>query len=151
MPTVSRTRSVRATPDEIWAILSEPRRLPEWWPGVQRVEDASPEAWTTVLSSPRGKSVRSDYTLVEAEENARLVWRHEVEESPFERILRQSVTELELEAQGAGLTKVTIKARQSPRGFARFGFVQLRRAAVRQLEGALDGLERLLPAGGSGG
>lgn len=147
MPTVSRTRSVRAAPEEVWRIVSDPERLPAWWPGVQRVEDASPEAWTTVLSSPRGKAVRADYTLVESEALARLVWRQEVEESPFERILRESVTELELERQGAGLTKVSLTVRHRPRGFARFGFVQLRLAAIRQLEGALDGLEGLLPGG----
>jgi hypothetical protein len=42
---------------------------------------------------------------------------------------------------------VTISVRHRPRGFARFGFVQLRLAARRQLDGALDGLERLFGAG----
>jgi uncharacterized protein YndB with AHSA1/START domain len=144
MPTVSRTRSVRAAPEKVWRVLSDPRRLPDWWPGVRRVEEASSEAWTTVLSSPRGKTVRADYTLVDAEAYTRLVWRHEVEESPFERILRRSTTELALEALGADLTSVTITVRNKPRGFARLGFVQLRRAAARQLEGALDGLEQLV-------
>ena len=144
MPTVSRTRSLRAPPAEVWALVSDPQRLPDWWPGVRRVEEASHEAWTTVLSSPRGKAVRADYTLVEAQEPERLVWRHEVEESPFERILRESTTEVEIEPGGAGLTEVSLTLRQRPRGFARFGFVQIRRAAARQLEGALDGLERLL-------
>src|SRR5215211_436138 len=143
MPTVSRTRSLRAAPEEVWRIVSDPRRLPDWWPGVRRVEEASTQAWTTVLASPRGKSVRADYTLVDADSGVRLAWRHEVEESPFERILRRSTTELELEALGAELTSVTITVRNKPRGFARLGFVQLRRAAVRQVEGALDGLDRL--------
>jgi uncharacterized protein YndB with AHSA1/START domain len=148
MPTVSRTRSVRAAPEEIWAVVSDPERLPDWWPGVKRVEDASREAWTMVLSSPRGKTVRADYTLVEADAPARLVWRHEVEESPFERILRDSLTELEIEPGTAGLSELTITVRHRPRGFARLGFVQLRQAAVRQLEGALDALEELLPKAG---
>jgi uncharacterized protein YndB with AHSA1/START domain len=147
MATVSRTRSVRAAPDEIWKIVSDPQRLPQWWPGVTRVEEASREAWTTVLGSPRGKSVRADYTLVEAESPVRLVWRQEVEESPFERILHEAVTEMELEPADAGVTKVGLRLRQRPRGFARLGFVQLRRAAGRQLEGALDGLEALLGDG----
>ena len=147
MPVVARQRSLRAAPEEIWQVVSDPQRLSAWWPGVTRVEDASREAWTTVLGSPRGRSVRADYTLVEAEAPARLVWRQEVEESPFERILRDSVTEFELERGVAGLTKLKITMRQKPRGFARFGFVQLRRAATRQLDGALDGLERLLSGG----
>jgi uncharacterized protein YndB with AHSA1/START domain len=147
VPTVSRTRTVRAAPEEVWRVLSDPERLPGWWPGVQRVEDASPEAWTTVLGSPRGKTVRADYTLAEAERPSRLVWRHEVEESPFERILRESHTEIELDPEPDGATRVTISVRHRPRGFARFGFVQLRLAARRQLDGALDGLERLFGAG----
>jgi uncharacterized protein YndB with AHSA1/START domain len=144
VPTVSRTRDLRAAPEQIWALVSDPTRLPEWWPGVSRVEEASREAWTTVLASPRGKAVRADYTLEEIEPLTRLVWRHEVEESPFERILHESLTEVELEPGGADLTKVSLTLRQRPRGLARFGFVQIRRAAARQLEGALDGLEQVL-------
>jgi uncharacterized protein YndB with AHSA1/START domain len=135
---------MRAAPEEIWTVVSDPQRLPAWWPGVTRVEDASRDAWTMVLASPRGKSVRADYSLEEVEPTTRLLWRHEVEESPFERILRESTTEFELEPGDEGLTKVTLTVRQRPRGFARFGFVQLRRAAVRQVEGALDGLETLV-------
>jgi len=137
---VSRTRWVSAAPEAVWRVVSDPEHLPRWWPGVTRVEDASSEAWTTVLSSPRGKSVRADYSLVEAEPPRRLVWRQEVEESPFERILREAVTELTLEP-GVEATEVAITLRQRPRGFARLGFVQLRRAAVRQLDSALEGLE----------
>jgi uncharacterized protein YndB with AHSA1/START domain len=144
MPHVSRTRDVRAAPDQIWTIVSDPERLPEWWPGVSRVEDASREAWTTVLSSPRGKTVRADYTLEEVEALSRVVWRQEVEESPFERILREALTEVELRPADDGLTKIRLTLRQRPRGFARFGFIQLRRAAGRQLDGALEGLEALL-------
>jgi uncharacterized protein YndB with AHSA1/START domain len=144
MPTVSRTRSLRAAPDEVWKVVSDPQRLPQWWPGVQRVEEASPEAWTTVLSSPRGKSVRADYTLVESEPLRRLVWRHEVAESPFERILREALTELVLEPDGSDVTEVGLTLRQRPRGFARLGLIQLRQAAVRQAEGALEGLDALV-------
>ena len=144
MPTVSRTRGLRAAPDEVWRVVSDPQRLPQWWPGVQRVEEASPEAWTTVLSSPRGKSVRADYTLVESEPLRRLVWRHEVAESPFERILRESLTELVLEPDGSDVTEVGLTLRQRPRGFARLGLIQLRQAAVRQAEGALEGLDALV-------
>jgi hypothetical protein len=66
-----------------------------------------------------------------------------VEESPFERILAQSLTDIALEPAEGG-TRVEITARLKPRGFARFGFFQLRRATTRQLEGALDGLAAAL-------
>jgi hypothetical protein len=88
--------------------------------------------------------VRADYTLVEAEEPERVRWRHEVEESPFERLLSESTTEIALSSEGEGGTRVRLTLDQRPRGWARFSPFQLRAAARRQAEGALDGLAELL-------
>ena len=142
---VRRERVVAAEPADVWRVVSDPTRLAAWWPGVTRVEEASREAWTTVLVSPGGKSVRADYSLVEAEEPERMLWRHEVEESPFERLLSDSTTEISLaaEAEGGG-TRVTVTLDQRPRGWARFSPFQLRAAASRQAEAALEGLVELL-------
>ena len=128
--------------EEIWQVVSDPAQLPRWWPGVTRVEDATAQAWTTVLTSAKGKSVRMDYTRVSAEEPTRLAWRQEVEQSPFERILAEATTSVELSAADAG-TRVTIALDQKPRGWARFAPLQFRAAGRRQVEGALDGLRRL--------
>lgn len=155
MPTVTRSRTVAAPPEEVWSVVTDPERLPEWWPGAQRVEEPTAATWTLVLQSPRGKVVRADYTRLEARPPRQLVWRHEVAESPFERILSESLVTFDLEPSGvppshrvpsaaAPGTRLAITARQRARGFARFGFVQLRLAARRQLDEALDGLERLL-------
>lgn len=140
MPTVKRARSIASDRDTLWAIVSDPYHLPRWWPSVQRVEDASPEAWTKVLRSPKGRTVRADYTRVSAEPPARLVWRQEVEESPFERILREAVTEISLEPED-GTTRVELRSTQRLRGLARFGSFMVRRATVRLLDEALSGLE----------
>jgi uncharacterized protein YndB with AHSA1/START domain len=140
---VRRERVVSGPPSDIWRIISDPARLPAWWPGVSRVEDASREAWTTVLISPKGKSVRADYSLVEAREPEWLRWRQEVEESPFERLLSEATTELELEPDPGGGTRVRLTLNQRPRGWARFSPFQLRAAAARQAEGALEGLAGL--------
>jgi uncharacterized protein YndB with AHSA1/START domain len=145
VPTVTRSRTVAAAPEEVWRLVTDPGRLPAWWPQVQRVEEASPTAWTEVLRSPKGKAIRADYTRVEARPPSRLVWRHEVAGSPFERILSDSLVELDLAPDGDG-THVSITLRHRTRGFARFGFFQVRLAALRQLHDALDGLERLLGA-----
>ncbi len=142
MPVVSRSRTIPAAPERIWRTVADPEHLPRWWPGVERVEDASRDAWTAVLTSRKGRSLRADYTLLESDHPRRRCWRHEVDESPFERILRDAVTELELEPDGAG-TRVTLTARLSPRGFSRLGGLQIRMATRRQLDGALDGLEGL--------
>ena len=142
---VRRERMISAAPAEVWRIVSDPTRLAAWWPGVSRVEEATREAWTTVLVSPQGKSVRADYTLVEADEPERMLWRHEVEESPFERLLSESTTEIALAAdrEGGG-TLVRVTLNQRPRGWARFSPFQLRSAAGRQAESALEGLAELL-------
>jgi uncharacterized protein YndB with AHSA1/START domain len=141
---VRRERVVSAPPAEVWRIVSDPNRLAAWWPGVSRVEEATSEAWTTVLVSPKGKSVRADYTLVEAREPERVRWRHEVEESPFERLLWESTTEIALAAEGEDGTRVRVTLDQRPRGWARFSPFQLRAAAARQADGALEGLAELL-------
>jgi hypothetical protein len=111
---------------------------------VSRVEDASRQAWTTVLVSPKGKSVRADYSLVHAREPELLRWRQEVEESPFERLLSSASTEIALEPEGSGGTRVRLTLDQRPRGWARFSPFQLRAAARRQAEEALEGLAELL-------
>ena len=140
---VRRERVVPAAPAEVWGIVSDPMRLAAWWPGVSRVEEASREAWTTVLVSKTGKSVRADYSLMEAEEPERVMWRHEVAASPFERLLRESTTEIALAPDAAGGTKVRLTLEQRPRGWARFSPFQLRAAARRQADSALDGLAGL--------
>jgi uncharacterized protein YndB with AHSA1/START domain len=141
---VRRERVVAAPPAEVWGVVSDPRRLAAWWPGVSRVEEATRDAWTTVLVSPTGKSVRADYSLVEAEEPERVRWRHEVEASPFERLLAESTTEVALAADPGGGTLVRVTLDQRPRGWARFSPFQLRAAARRQAESALEGLAELL-------
>jgi uncharacterized protein YndB with AHSA1/START domain len=144
VPTIKHSRTLEASPAEVWAVVSDPGRLPGWWPSVQRVEEATPGAWTNVLSSPKGKAVRADYTLVESDPERRLVWRHEVEESPFERLLSESLTEIELQPVGEGSTEIALTARMRLRGFARFGSFQFRRATRQQLQAALDGLQSVV-------
>ena len=129
-----------AAPEEVWGLVSDPARLPQWWPGVTRVEEATADAWTTVLSSPKGKAVRVDYSLVEADPERRVVWRQEVEESPFERILASATTEIALVEDAEG-TRVAVSLDQRPRGWARFAPLQFRAAGRRQVKGAVEGLD----------
>ena len=136
-----------ATPEDVWGLVSDPARLPQWWPGVTRVEEASADAWTTVLSSRKGKSLRIDYSRVEADPQRRVVWRQEVEESPFERILASATTEIAL-AEDADGTRVTVSLDQRPRGWARFAPLQFRAAGRRQVQGAVEGLDAVFGSAG---
>jgi uncharacterized protein YndB with AHSA1/START domain len=145
VPTVSRSRTIDADPGRVWDVVSDPWHLPRWWPRVERVEDATEEAWTKVMLSPRGKAVRADYTRVEAEPPRRMVWRHEVEESPFERVFAESLIEISLEPEDGG-TRVRMTAHQKLRGKSRFGAMMVRRATRRRFGEALDGLSRIVGA-----
>jgi uncharacterized protein YndB with AHSA1/START domain len=144
VPTVTRARTIPAGDEEVWALVSDPAHLPRWWPDVVRVEDATPQAWTQVLGTGTGKTLRADFTRVEADPGRHIVWRQELEETPFERLLSEAVTEVSLEPSGGGSTRVELRTRQRPRGLARFGSFMFRRAARRKLDEALDGLERVL-------
>lgn len=140
MRPVARTRTIRAGSRTVWELVSNPEHLPRWWPGVQRVEDASRSSWTNVLRSPRGRVVRADFTRVDAKPGRRLVWRQEVEETPFERFLNAATTEITLAPQGSQATRVELCLTQRLRGIGRLGGLLARRAARRQLDEALDGL-----------
>jgi len=142
MPTVRRERVVSAPRERIWATARDPDHLPRWWPKVTRVEDVGEEAWTTVMETARGKSLRADYTVLESVEPELLVWRHEIEESPFERIMSDSRYRLVLEPEGED-TKVQLSHKVRLRGFARFGVIQIRLATRKTLDGALEGLADL--------
>ena len=144
MPTVRRARTIGASSQALWDVVADPSCLPRWWPDVVRVEEATPLAWTTVSSTPKGSLIRADFTRLAAEEPRRLAWRQEIEESPFERILSESSTEVRLDPGGDGLTRVELRTLQRLRGYARFGGFLFRRATRRKLDEALAGLEHLV-------
>lgn len=142
MPRVRRRRTIAADPEAVWAVVSDPRALTRWWPGVERVEEATPEAWTQVVRSSKGKELRADFTRVEADPPRMVAWRQEVGESPFERFLAKAETRVSLQAMEKGGTRVELEALRRLRGLARLGGPMVRRATRRQLDQALSGLVR---------
>jgi len=140
---ISGSRTVQARPQAVWRLVSDPYRLPVWWPRVERVEGVTKEEWTTVLRSERGKAVRADFRLEASEAPRRRAWVQQLPGTPFERLLWESRTEVSLAPAGEG-TEVTLRLQQRPRGWARLGGFLLRRAARRQLDRALAGLAEAL-------
>jgi uncharacterized protein YndB with AHSA1/START domain len=138
-----RRREIAASPERLWRTVADPHHLARWWPGVERVEDASELEWTLVFRSGRGKTIRADFTLVEAETPERLRWRQELEATPFERFLAESVTEIRLAPVGEGAkTRVDLSLSQRLRGWARVGAFLFRGASKRRLDEALANLDR---------
>jgi len=141
---VSRSRTVPAEPEAVWSVVADPRRLARWWPRTERVKSITREGWTTVLRSPRGRPVRADWKLEADERPVRRAWSQEVEGTPFARVLRERRVEARLRPADGG-TEVTLELHQRARGRARVGGgLMLRRAARKELEAALDGLEGVL-------
>jgi uncharacterized protein YndB with AHSA1/START domain len=149
VPRVRRRATVQASPEEVWRLLADPYHLPRWWPRCSRVEgvqeggQSGRARWTMVLETARGSVVRADYRRRSAAQPSRLLWDQELEGTPFERILRESVLEIRLEPQGRN-TEVTLTADQRLRGLSRLGSPMMRRGTSRMLDDALAGVERAL-------
>jgi uncharacterized protein YndB with AHSA1/START domain len=142
MPTARVSRTVPATSAAVWRIAADPYAMARWWPRVERMEGITARKFTQVLRTPRGRAVRADFRVTEQEQGRRRVWSQDLEATPFERILLQSVTELRVVPTGDGEAAVTLEMRQKLRGMSRFGGFMARRAARKTMREALDGLER---------
>jgi uncharacterized protein YndB with AHSA1/START domain len=139
---VARSRTLAAAPEAVWRLLADPRSLARWWPRVERVKAVTADGWTTVLRSERGRALRADWRLEADEAGRRRAWSQELDGTPFAKVLSERRVEARVEPAGEG-TRVTLELRQRSRGMARFGRFMLRRAARRELDGALDGLARV--------
>lgn len=140
MPTVRRRRAVAAPPEEVWRVVGDPQHLPRWWPKVERVEDDDGEAFTQLMRSERGRAVRADFRRAGGEAPRWAAWEQILENTPFERLMREASTRVDLAPSDRG-TEVTLTLTQRLRGFSRFAPWLFRRAGRRQLDEALDGLE----------
>ena len=155
MPTARASRRIAAPVDDLWSIVSDPYHLPRWWPRVERVEDVGADTFTEVMKTRAGKTVRADFAVVLQEPGSgTVVWRQQLEGTPFAGVLSHSETELRVVALDATEPRceVTIELRQElgsrpsssfgrMLNLPRLGGVLVRRAADATVEAALDGLE----------
>jgi uncharacterized protein YndB with AHSA1/START domain len=145
VPTTKRQRTIAAPPEAVWRVVGDANHLPRWWPRVRRVEAVSEAGWTKVFMTGKGRPVRADYTLLETEPPRAISWSQELEDSPFERLMDEAVTEVRLAPAASpegDVTDVTIVLRQRLRGWARFAPFLVKRGTRRLLDEALDGLEQ---------
>ncbi len=143
MARTSSTRTIAASPDRVWEVVSDPEHMPRWWPGVKRMEEVAEDRFTQVFATKRGRPVRMDFQVLAVEAPARMAFSQDVAGTPFERILREAITEIALEPGADGGTHVTITQRHKLRGYKKTGGFMLRRATRARLNEALDGLERI--------
>ena len=57
MPAFERSATAAAPPEEVWKVLYDPTRFPEWWAGIETVE---------VTSLSAGTDERTSYTMYPA-------------------------------------------------------------------------------------
>jgi uncharacterized protein YndB with AHSA1/START domain len=147
MPRARRSRVIAADRRDVWQLVADPYHFARWWPKVTRVEDVyerkrgSGTQWTKVLQTEAGKGVRADFRCRYSRENEAYSWEQDVVGSPFAKVLRSSVTTVELSDADGG-TRVLLRVDQRLRGLSRLGGFMLKRATGAQLDEALDGLER---------
>jgi uncharacterized protein YndB with AHSA1/START domain len=139
---VRRSRTVPASPDDVWATVGDPYHLPRWWPRVERVELVQGDGFTELLRTDKGRNIRADFRVLQSRRPELRRWRQEVDGTPFAGILVSAQTEIRLDPDGSG-TRVTLTQEQRMKGMARLGGFMARRAARRALDGALDGLEAI--------
>lgn len=147
MPTVGRSRVIDTDPSRAWELVSDPHHLARWWPLAQRVEDVHAEdgelRWTLALRSERGTQVRADYTGGIVAAGRRFAWEQQLVGTPFERILRRSRLEIEVDDAPQG-AEVALRSSERLRGLSRLGSPMMRTATRRRLDEALENLDRAL-------
>jgi carbon monoxide dehydrogenase subunit G len=143
MPRARRTRTVDASPEAVWRVVGDPNHQARWWPKVARVESVHDTAFTRVYATSKGKPVRADFRIAEADPPRRRRWVQVLEGTPFERFMSAAEEVVVVEPAGEG-SSVTVEIRQKLRGLSRFGGFLVKRATRRQLDEALDALERVV-------
>ena len=129
--------------EDVWRVVSDPTRLPDWWPGVTRVERATALAWTTVLQAAKGKAVRADYTRVAADEPSTISWSQELEGTPVQvcalspgivltdMILGEGITDPQEQQRSRKLYNVLADRVETVTPFLVEGILQTKRGGAR--------------------
>jgi uncharacterized protein YndB with AHSA1/START domain len=167
MPTASETRVLQAPAGVLWDLVCDPHHLPRWWPRVERVEGVEDALFTEVLRSGSGQRVRADFEITQRDPSQmRMIFEQQIAGTPFARVLAASVTEVHVQPRmgmnDSASTEVTITLAQTPHRwlagssanqpagfpmlnglFARLGGPMMRRAAIKTVKDALDGLDRI--------
>jgi uncharacterized protein YndB with AHSA1/START domain len=141
-----RSATIAAVPAVVWQTVADPHQLVRWWPRVARVEGVSGSGFTEVLRSDRGALVRADFRIGQRNKPRLVAWSQDLDGTPFAKLLRRSDTTVTLEPDGDEATRVEVRLEQRLQGISRFGGFLVKRAARKQLDGALVALAGLYAA-----
>ena len=148
LPTVTRKKSLAATPDQVYDVISDPSRLSDWWPRVVRVEDVSGRPgtdrtrWTCVLGADSGRMLRLDYRCTGATRPGRYEWEHELEGTPYESHLARQAVEVKISEQAEG-SEISLTTVNSLRGTAKIAGFSMKKGQRGLIDEALKSLAAL--------
>lgn len=144
---VVRQARVDAPVEQVWRIVSDPERAPEWFAFAERVE-VREGSGVGQLRTQHGrwgrKHAEVDQEITGYEPNRLLAWRHLAERldgKPAPRFAASTEFRIELEPAGA-TTTVRLRSRQRPAGPVRGAIMRLFGAkdVARSMERSLDRL-----------
>jgi uncharacterized protein YndB with AHSA1/START domain len=148
LSTIKRSRVVNAPVIEVWKVIEDPYQMPRWWPRVERMEGVEDDRFTQVFKTKRSRTVRADFRVLASEPpggeyaSGHRTWTQEVEGTPFETVLSESITEIAVDPADGG-TRVTLGQRQRLRGYSKTGALAMRSVTSKRLDEALKGLDGL--------
>ncbi|MCB0857229.1 MAG: SRPBCC family protein [Solirubrobacterales bacterium] len=148
MPTVTRKKKLSASPDQVYDLVSDPARLPDWWPRVVRVEDVAGRAgtertrWTSVLGADSGRMLRLDYRCTAATRPRRYEWEHELDGTPYEAHLARQSFEIRI-TEAEGMSEVSLTTVNTLRGSARIAGFSMKKGQKELIDGALQALGKI--------
>ena len=144
-------RSIPSSPDELWPLVSDPVRLPEWFAFAERVEVLEGAGGPGQRRRQHGhwgkKASEVDQVVTRWEPGRALAWSHEAERldgKPAPRFAASTDFTIELVPEAAG-TSVRLCSQQvpasGPRGLVIRAFG--RREVARSLRDSLEKLAAL--------
>jgi uncharacterized protein YndB with AHSA1/START domain len=151
---IVRERSIPAGAHQVWEVVSDARRLPEWYVRADRVEVLSGEGLgrrQRVISQWHGHPSEIDQVLTVFEPERELEWRHEAERldgQPAPRFSAETAVSIKLSPEDQRVTRVTLASRQRPVDAEKEAMMRGNSGQLgRSLETSLEHLEALLSDG----
>lgn len=151
---IVRERSLPASPTRVWNVVSDPRRLSDWYVRAQRVEVLSGEGLgrrQRVISQWHGRPSEIDQVVTVFQPERELEWRHEAEFLDGEaapRFSEETLVSIRLTPEGHEVTRVTLASRQRPADAEKEAMMRGNSEQLGQsLETSLERLEAVVRAG----
>lgn len=150
---VTRHITVPAPPGDVWPLVDDPVRLPEWFTFAESAELLEGEGMgrrQRIHGRWGNKRSEVDQVVVEHDPPRRLAWKHEAERldgKPAPRFAAETVFTIELEPVG-DRTTVTLMSQQVPAGVLKGLAIWLfgRREVTGHMDRSLNRLAELVRA-----